>query len=194
MRYLLGIGDNDLIDSSGNLGSVDKFLYDQIVMSLMCLCLLYRQRKCSITMTAIKSCARACVVHENKLLLVSNDGSYWYLPGGHMELRESLSACAKREVYEETGYAVIIQDILYVSEFYDKKLTSHKVESIFRAVVDKHPHTVEWEDHDSSVTMKRWFSLEEMQARSDIQPPFLKEGKWLQETGDRVYQGYDESK
>lgn len=145
-------------------------------------------------MTKINTCARACIVHKNKLLLVSNDGSYWYLPGGHMEPREGLAACAKREVYEETGYQVIIEDILHVSEFYDKRIESHKVECIFLGAVDTHAPLI-WQDlgEDKSVTMKRWFSLEEMQNRSDIQPAFLKEGAWLKEKKEKIYQGYETS-
>ena len=148
-------------------------------------------------MTRINTCARACVVHENKLLLVSNDGSYWYLPGGHMEPRENLPVCAKREVYEETGYEIEIQDIIYVFEFYDKKIDSHKVECVFRAEINTHPKTHEWEDlgHDKSVTMKKWFSLDEIKAMNNVQPQLLKDGKWLQDTdNNEVYRGYEESK
>ncbi|MDA0782464.1 MAG: NUDIX hydrolase [Proteobacteria bacterium] len=148
-------------------------------------------------MAKIISAARACVINENKLLLVSNNGSYWYLPGGHMEPRENLAACAKREVYEETGYEVTIGEIIYVFEFYDKEFDSHKVECVFRASIDIHPEKHEWEDlgHDKSVTMKQWFTLEEIQARDDVQPSFIKEGKWLQDTeNNEVYRGYEESK
>lgn len=147
-------------------------------------------------MTKINNSARACVVHGDKLLLVSNDGSYWYLPGGHMEPRENLAVCAKREVYEETGYEVEIQDIIYVFEFYDSKIDSHKVECVFRAIIDIHPEKHEWEDlgQDKSVTMKHWFTLEEIQGRSNVQPQFLKDGKWLEEVDMRVYKGYEESK
>jgi 8-oxo-dGTP diphosphatase len=47
------------------------------------------------------------VVKDNKLLLgkrknTVGDG-YWGLPGGHLELMESLTAGAKRELEEETG-------------------------------------------------------------------------------------------
>lgn len=147
-------------------------------------------------MTQIVSAARACVVHENKLLLVSNDGSYWYLPGGHMESEENLALCARREVYEETGYEINIQDIIYVFEFYDKKWDSHKVECVFRATVDSSPEDHKWQDmgHDKSVTMQRWFTLEEIHVRNDVQPEFLKEGKWLDKTSNKVYRGYEESK
>jgi 8-oxo-dGTP diphosphatase len=147
-------------------------------------------------MTKINNSARACVVHENKLLLVSNDGSYWYLPGGHMEPRENLAACAKREVYEETGYEITLQDIIYVFEFYDKKIDSHKVECVFRAIIDSYLEKPEWQDlgHDKSVTMQRWFTLEEIESRSDVLPQLLKDGKWLNDAHNKVYMGYEESK
>lgn len=146
-------------------------------------------------MAAICTCARVCLVHECKLLLVSNDGSYWYLPGGHMEPQENLAVCAKRELYEETGYDAEIQDILYVFEFYDRNIKSHKVECVFRAEVDFHPENHAWEDlgQDKSVTMKRWFSLEEIRSRNDVQPQLLKDGKWLEPKEDKVYRGYEES-
>jgi 8-oxo-dGTP diphosphatase len=147
-------------------------------------------------MTKINIAARACVVQRCKLLLVSNDGSYWYLPGGHMEPRENLAVCATREVYEETGYEISLGDILYVFEFYDKKIESHKVECVFRAAITSHSENQAWQDlgHDKSVTMKRWFTLEEIQGRSDVLPQFIKDGKWLGQENNKVYKGYEESK
>ena len=143
-------------------------------------------------MTTIISAARACVVQNNKLLLVSSDGTFWHLPGGHMEPKEPLSACAIREVYEETGYRIMLGELLYVSEFYDKRWDSHKVEAIFIASVISAPETNTWNDlgEDQSVTMQRWFSLEELQTRNDILPRFLSEGKWLNGTGE-IYRGYE---
>lgn len=70
-----------------------------------------------ILMTKLVVASRALVVHENKLLLVSHDGSYWYLPGGRLEPKENLISCAKREVYEETGYEIVVGNIVYLSEF-----------------------------------------------------------------------------
>jgi 8-oxo-dGTP diphosphatase len=146
-------------------------------------------------MPKINVCARICLVHESKLLLVSNDGSYWYLPGGHMEPAESLANCARREVYEETGYEIQIQDVIYVFEFCDNKIDSHKVECVFRATIDAHPENHNWKDlgHDKSVTLTKWFTLQEIQARSDVLPNFLQDGKWLLAISDSVYKGYEEA-
>lgn len=146
-------------------------------------------------MEKINTVARVCVVQDRKLLLVSNSGSYWYLPGGHMELRENLVECAMREVYEETGYKVVVEDVVYVSEFYDKKIGSHKVECIFRAKIKSDSGTSEWIDLgiDKSVTMKEWFGLDEIKNMDNVKPDFLKDGGWLLEVKGKIYMGYEES-
>jgi len=47
------------------------------------------------------------VMKNGKLLLgkrLNSQGSgTWAFPGGHLELKESIENCAKREVFEETG-------------------------------------------------------------------------------------------
>ena len=113
-----------------------------------------------------------------------------------MEPRENLAVCAKREVYEETGYEIEIQDIIYVFEFYDKKIDSHKVECVFQATIAVHPESHEWEDlgHDKSVTMKQWFSFDEIKTMDNVQPQLLRDGKWLNKQNNKVYRGYEESK
>lgn len=48
----------------------------------------------------------------NILLLRRTDSGNWALPGGTMELGESLPACAVREVLEETGLVVEITGLV----------------------------------------------------------------------------------
>lgn len=52
----------------------------------------------------------AILCRHGKVLLGRRRGSHgagaWQFPGGHLELNESVEACAVREVYEETGLTV----------------------------------------------------------------------------------------
>ncbi|WDE06477.1 NUDIX domain-containing protein [Thalassomonas viridans] len=47
------------------------------------------------------------ILRDNRILLGERIGSHgantWATPGGHLELGESVEACARREVLEETG-------------------------------------------------------------------------------------------
>jgi 8-oxo-dGTP pyrophosphatase MutT (NUDIX family) len=44
--------------------------------------------------------------HDGRVLLIKRaDNGFWAMPGGAMELGESITQCAIRETYEETGLA-----------------------------------------------------------------------------------------
>ncbi|MGI2262262.1 NUDIX domain-containing protein [Candidatus Cardinium hertigii] len=103
--------------------------------------------------------ARALIVQNRKLLLVSNDYNLWYTPGGHLNPNETLSECMVREVKEETGIDVKPNQIVYVSDFFDKKYNVHKVEIYFSAEisVDKIPQN--WLDQDGPVKISKFFNV-----------------------------------
>jgi len=59
----------------------------------------------------VTSCL-ACTMRSNLVLMVEQENGYWagrwILPGGKLELGESLEECAARECYEETGVKVAV--------------------------------------------------------------------------------------
>ena len=75
--------------------------------------------------------AYALVFNAKDEILVVEEGGYWWLPGGGVEAGESYEQGLKREMLEETGYAVeILSEIGRASEF-----TQDPVNKQFR---DKH--------------------------------------------------------
>lgn len=67
---------------------------------------------------------RAAVFREGKVLLIKEKASgCWTLPGGYIDVNETLSESAEREVFEETGYKT---KALKVAAIYDHRLHGYK--------------------------------------------------------------------
>lgn len=61
---------------------------------------------------------RAIVIKDDKILLNEfNHGEYYNIPGGGLEIGETLKECVKREVYEESGYTVHVKEMVYIYEY-----------------------------------------------------------------------------
>ncbi len=60
------------------------------------------------------------VVQDESLLMVRFDdpdnGDHWQVPGGGLEDTETITACAAREVVEETGLEVAVGPLAYVRQ------------------------------------------------------------------------------
>lgn len=77
----------------------------------------------------------AVIEREGQLLLIEYEdarlGRHWGLPGGGVEVGETLHAALRREVWEETGARVTVGHLLMVNEYdptapdylYDDELT-----------------------------------------------------------------------
>lgn len=113
--------------------------------------------------------ARVLVCHKGQLLLVRNKGvNFWYPPGGGWEYAdETIQECAVREVYEETGYRVNIQRMLWAQELRDDKIY---FETFWLAQLAKQNNQTVEElsahiDHDPEgmVEEAKWFTEAELQ-------------------------------
>ncbi len=62
---------------------------------------------------SMKPAAAVAIINDSKVLMLKRkDNKKWTLPGGTLELDESLSDCAIREIKEECGLDVVITDII----------------------------------------------------------------------------------
>ena len=74
----------------------------------------YYYRDDAPDVNSIKPAAAVAILNAKRelLMLHRKDNKKWTMPGGTLEFGESLTACALREVKEESGLDVIIKDII----------------------------------------------------------------------------------
>lgn len=64
-----------------------------------------------------RASGRAVVIRDAQILLTKYmNGQYYNFPGGGVEEGETLAECAKREVFEESGITVVVEDMLFTLE------------------------------------------------------------------------------
>lgn len=108
-------------------------------------------------------CGAFIINDKNELLLQQRNKSpekgYWSIPGGKVEMFETLHQAVKREVKEETGVEIEIIDLLGVCDHIVPNEKVHWISPPFLCkIVKGEPKIMEPTKH---IDM-RWFSLEQL--------------------------------
>jgi ADP-ribose pyrophosphatase len=113
---------------------------------------------------------RACVaiVQENRILLIPHFRTdkgpvQWSIPGGRVEFGENIRDAAARELREETGLQIAINDVMDVSEVILAEKPYHSISITFAGTILGGEIAAE-ANHPYGVKVPRWFSFDELQA------------------------------
>jgi 8-oxo-dGTP diphosphatase len=108
-----------------------------------------------------------CILDGDRILLVQhvkNGRRYWLLPGGGVEVGETLAGTALRELREETGYDIEVGRLLLVCEAVEPR-GRHLVNLVFageirggslRAGLDGRLVDAGWEPVDDLATLEMY--------------------------------------
>lgn len=115
----------------------------------------------------------AVVFYENRVLLIRRgqapSSGQWAIPGGGVELGETLTQAAEREIREETGILIAAEEPIYVFDMVERdqvdKVRFHYV------VVDLAARYLGGELHaGDDAAEARWVSADEMKCLA-VSPP-----------------------
>ncbi|CAN5651753.1 hypothetical protein BH18ACT11_BH18ACT11_23320 [soil metagenome] len=133
----------------------------------------------------------AVVERGGALLLVRHQkpdrDPYWVLPGGRLELGETIPECAGRELAEETGLGARFSGVLYVSEFLREG--RHTVDVVARMALEGDGEAILGSDPEvapgTEPTLRevRWVSVGDL-PEIELLPDSLKR-RLLKDAGDR---------
>jgi transcription antitermination protein NusB len=122
--------------------------------------------------------AVVCSYHEKKLYvgLVHDVFGYWTLPKGKIEQGENESEGAAREIQEEIGIEIHIEEKLAENEYIANKPEQGKIVkhvSYFLAFANFMPLTLEHKEHKGGLDDAKWFEVKEvatLRVYDDIKP------------------------
>lgn len=118
------------------------------------------------------------------MLLVRGDWprpGTWWLPGGGQQARETLAACAEREVFEETGVRVKAENLMALREYIQANHPDghqmmpgfvHRVDAMFRCRILQEPAVLGGPLEDSVQLGVEWVPLDKL-AELRTLPPCL---------------------
>jgi ADP-ribose pyrophosphatase YjhB (NUDIX family) len=111
------------------------------------------------------------IIHNNSVLLVrQNQKPFWVLPGGTLEVGESLISCGIREIREELNLEIRIQKVLYLADFIQASpaLTRHTVDIFLLASLGSNINAATLAT-DENLDDMGWYTLPEF-AQLTVQP------------------------
>jgi 8-oxo-dGTP diphosphatase len=124
---------------------------------------------------------RALILQQDRLLLVNaypnGQSDLWCAPGGGVVAGQSLPDNLIREVYEETGLTVRVDQFAMVNEFHDPMSGFHQVDLFFHCTVLAGRIASEWQDPEGIVTDRRFVTRAEM-AFLRFKPDSLDRAAW----------------
>lgn len=119
------------------------------------------------SMDKLQLISRAVLIENGQILLVKKkDADFWHYPGGKWEIEEeSLLDCVCREVREETGYEIIVDNIIwfqeirkpgkvYVELFWEAKLSPTNNQNVGK--IDKEFNK------DEDIEQICWFNIKDL--------------------------------
>lgn len=89
----------------------------------------------------------------------------WNLPGGRQRHGELLDEALRREFLEETGLTAQVDELVYVSESYDRATGEHFLNTTFALSASGEPHVT---GTDAHVVDLGWFSPAEVLERVSV--------------------------
>ncbi|MEZ8824576.1 NUDIX hydrolase [Vibrio sp. 10N.261.55.A7] len=122
----------------------------------------------------------AVILRDGKVLLGERMGSHgantWATPGGHLELGESIEACAKRETLEETGLVVeSFRKLGFTNDIFDQENKHYVTLFVVASQSSGEPMIME----PNKCKQWKWFELNDLP-----EPLFLPLTNLLKESKD----------
>lgn len=117
---------------------------------------------------------KGCVFDKNDRILIDNRkeeilekaNSKWELPGGKIEFGETPEDAVKREIFEETGYNVIVKEIIpytNVSVWQYPEFKQHTIVFSYLCELEDDNHV---EIKDNRVNKCKWIDISEIEDHS----------------------------
>lgn len=129
----------------------------------------------------------AIIVEEQKILLVRHSHpttkfEWWVPPGGGLEeVDKDIHECAIRETWEETGYNIQTDEILYIREFVDLENSTYNLEIFLRGKIlsgELSKKNIQGNGPDEHYIKEVcWLDRKEIQ-KSNVFPEILKEDEF----------------